>query len=35
MSCELGSDGSSADIAVAFLRVRLRRYGFQIVGACS
>jgi hypothetical protein len=32
MSCELGWDGSSPDIAASFLRVRLRRDGHDVAG---
>jgi hypothetical protein len=35
ISCERGWDGRSPDIAAAFLRVRLRRDGFLVVGSCS
>jgi hypothetical protein len=35
MSCALGRDGSAPDIAAAFLKVRLRRDGWKVVGACS
>ena len=35
MSCELGWNGSSPDIAAAFLRVRLRLDGARFVGLSS